>query len=233
MKYLIRVLPYFLLVVHSVHAQEIVPACEEPRHHLVYDSDILRVLDVQIPSGDTTLYHTHDAAFFNIMISASAIDDQVPGGEWKEIITASDIPSIKTGDVSCTLEYADYPVTHRVRNAGNRLFHLIGIVNKRKRPVNGASQDKHELPGNSEIENRYFRQSRAAVAPGESIDLQDSNAPVVIVQVCEGKTQVSINKDSPRMLRAPGDFAVAGPGQPFEIVNRGSSPAEYVLVGVN
>ena len=81
MRFLITVLTYPLFIAHTVCAQEVVPVHEEPRHHLVYDNDILQVLDVQIPEGDTTLYHTHDSPIFTVGIFASSTDDQELGGQ--------------------------------------------------------------------------------------------------------------------------------------------------------
>ena len=79
MKYLITILAYLLFITQTISAQEVVPVHQEPRHHLVYENDILQVLDVQIPVGDTTLYHTHDAPIFYVFISASSTDDQELG----------------------------------------------------------------------------------------------------------------------------------------------------------
>jgi len=230
MKYMITILTFLLFITHTIRAQEVVPVYEEPRHHLVHDSDILQVLDVQIPAGDTTLYHTHDAPIFYVFISASSMDDQELGSKWIGV-TASSSPIFEAGEVACNLDYADKPVTHRVRNVGNSLFRLIGVVNKSYQPVGNVIQK--ELPGNVETENQWFYQSRAVVTPGESIDSQVSNSHIVIVQVDEGKLQVSIGEESRELLSSSGDCAVIKSNQSFEVVNLGRSPAEIVIISVN
>lgn len=230
MKYPSTVLTCLFFIARSLSAQEVVPVHEEPRHHLVYDNGILQVLDVRIPAGDTTLYHTHDAPIFYVFISASSMDDQELGGKWKGA-TASDSPLFKTGDVACNLDYADKPVTHRVKNVGDSLFRLIGVINKRNQPAGNIIQN--ELPGKAETDNPWFRQSRAVIAPGESLNSQVTNSPVVVVNVDEGKLRVSINKGSPELLVLPGDVAVANPSQHFEVVNEGSNPVEIVIVRIN
>ena len=49
-----------------------VPVFEEPRHHLVVDTPTLRILDIQIPPGDTTLFHMHNSAMIYVPIRARA-----------------------------------------------------------------------------------------------------------------------------------------------------------------
>ena len=230
MKCLITILTYLFFITQTTSAQEVVPVHQEPRHHLVYENDILQVLDVQIPVGDTTLYHTHDAPIFYVFISASSTDDQELGNKWRGV-TASDSPLFETGEVACNLDYADKPVTHRVRNVGNSLFRLIGVINRRNQPVDDVIQNG--LPGNVETDNRWFHQSRADVAPDESLEFPVSNSPIVIVQVDEGKLKVSIGEDSLKLLSSPGDFAATNPSQHFEVMNEGSNPVEIVIIRVN
>ena len=50
--------------------EKVVPVHQEPRHHLVFDSDAIRVLDIQIPPGDTTLFHTHSNPILYVNMSA-------------------------------------------------------------------------------------------------------------------------------------------------------------------
>ena len=50
-----------------------VPLSGEPRHHVVYESPSMRVHDIQIPPGDTTLFHTHDTAILYVPIARSRI----------------------------------------------------------------------------------------------------------------------------------------------------------------
>ena len=49
---------------------------------MVYESPSLRVHDIQIPPGDTTLFHTHDTAILYVPIARSTNRSQVLGEEW-------------------------------------------------------------------------------------------------------------------------------------------------------
>ena len=88
-------IPQLMVVVAGVAASSFTPAARlsaqdpppvplsgEPRHHVVYESPALRVHDIQIPPGDTTLFHTHDTAILYVPIARSTNRSQVLGAEW-------------------------------------------------------------------------------------------------------------------------------------------------------
>ncbi len=62
--------------------EKVVPVHEEPRHRLVFDSPVARVLDIQIPPGDTTLFHTHSNPILYVNMSSSQTRSQTLGQEW-------------------------------------------------------------------------------------------------------------------------------------------------------
>ena len=77
-------IPQLVVVVASVAASSFTPTARlsaqdpapvplsgEPRHHVVYESPVMRVHDIQIPPGDTTLFHTHDTAILYVPIARS------------------------------------------------------------------------------------------------------------------------------------------------------------------
>ena len=63
-------------------AERVVPVHQEPRHHLVFDSPGTRILDVQIPPGDTTLFHTHSDPILYVTMSTSRTRSQNIGEDW-------------------------------------------------------------------------------------------------------------------------------------------------------
>ena len=54
-----------------------VPVREEPHHKPVLENDYVRLLDVHIKPGDTTLYHIHAAPSVIVHITKSTIGIQV------------------------------------------------------------------------------------------------------------------------------------------------------------
>jgi hypothetical protein len=100
----------------AVGAQEAGPVHREPRHRLVLDSVRFRVLDIQIPAGDTTQYHVHDTAILYVIVNPSPTAAQVLGREWSA--GPGSRPLATTGDVFLDSTYAREALTHRVTNAG-------------------------------------------------------------------------------------------------------------------
>ena len=92
----------------------------EPRHHFVFQNQYVRVLDVQIPPGDTTLYHTHSHDSVFLRLSDSQTQSQSPGGEWSETRIS------KFGEVRFD-DNAAHLLTHRAKNVGTTLVHIIAV----------------------------------------------------------------------------------------------------------
>jgi len=69
-------------------AQTAVPVYEEPRHRLVLTHQLVRVMDVRIAPGDTTLFHIHDdfaAEQLSSRVLMQIHDElviEVAAGEW-------------------------------------------------------------------------------------------------------------------------------------------------------
>ena len=49
----------FIMQALLCSSQEVVPVKDEPMHHNVFENSFLRVLDVRIKPGDTSLFHKH------------------------------------------------------------------------------------------------------------------------------------------------------------------------------
>ena len=169
--------------------QQGVPVHAEPRHHLVFEHDAAFVLDVQIPPGDTTLYHTHADPIFYVSIGASSTRSQVTGRDWVGPGTG---PVRSPGWVSSNIRYADRPLTHRVNNVGDRLFRLIAVINRGHRPeADSAARAVGVAPAlptdlEAEIDNHWFRSFRLILEPGASNGPHRHAYPVVAVQVADG-----------------------------------------------
>jgi len=219
-----------LLLTSNCRVEEpVVSVHEEPRHYLVHDDEVVRILDVKIQPGDTTLYHTHDAPIFYVAIAVSPTDVQPFGGEWEGVL-ASDDPGWQPGEVACNIDYAVQPVTHRVRNVGISLFHLVAVINKRNRSSGGLTQYDILLPGEVETDNPWFYQSRITIVPFESVGLQHADLPTIIIQPSLGSLEFLLHPHNRKLMSSPGDFAVANPGQSFDVTNRGSSPTTIVIL---
>ncbi len=96
-----------------------VPVENEPRHHPVFQNGIARVLDVQVPAGDTTLYHVHSAPNIGVTIESASTWTQ----PWNERAGSVEPPGV-AGDLFDNWSRS-LPYTHRVGNADSVAFRYV------------------------------------------------------------------------------------------------------------
>ena len=201
---------------------QVVPVHEEPRHRMIFETASARVLDIQIPPGETTLYHTHRQPILYVTMSTSRTRNQNHGGEWSAAPAPAGAkmddsnlaiaPTSPPGRMMSTTSYAEKPQTHRVNNIGETLFRLIGVTNE-------SDGDASEAPSASfdskpEIANRWFRGYRHVLQKDETVGHTHDN-PVAVV-LAAGATTLEM-KNAERRVRSadvPGfiGYVVAGDG---------------------
>ena len=209
-----------------------VPLSGEPRHHVVYESGALRIHDIQIPPGDTTLYHTHDTAILYVPIATSRTRSQVLGAEWSGGGTPATPRTAPAGPgkVTSVITYLKEPYTHRVNNIGATVFRLVGIANR----TAGATADTDDVSGLSatpELVNRWYRAHRLTLKAGEATAPHRHATQVVVVMQTPGTASSSLEAASSwSPLNGPGDFA-RHDGSGLHVV-RNVGPGEVQLVEV-
>lgn len=212
-------------------AEKIVPVFEEPRHHLVVDTPTLRILDIQIPPGDTTLFHMHNSAMIYVPISSSRTRNQNLGEDWPApgaapaAAPAAPTPA-RPGRINGGANYVEKPTTHRVNNIGTTLFRLIGIANM----TPGDATPPAASSTKPEMENRWYRVERLVIAAGASAPVPTYAGVVVVVMQTTGSAAVDGAVWQP--LNGPGDFARVDGSTPYVVHNRGASEIEVVAVAV-
>ncbi len=215
-----------LMSASRLGAQAPVPMHEEPRHRLVLTHQQLRVMDVKILPGDTTLFHVHDVPALFVAISAAPVDLQLLDGEWGGTHPAAD-PGRKPGDVNVDTSYARQPITHRVTNVGSQLFNLIAITNSALMPNDSTSS---AMPGILELQNRWFRQSRALLAAGAAKRWYSADSPTIIVQPTPGAAGVLLESGGNHVLNKPGSWVLVPAGARYQLAS--ASSATLVVVQV-
>lgn len=212
----------------------VVPIDDEPRHHKVYDSGTTRVLDVQVPAGDMTLFHTHRTVILYVPISRSQTRTQVFGEDWRGgTATAAPLPpgsaNDRPGTVTSNTTYIDKPFTHRLHNFGDNLYRLFAVVNL-SAGSESETDDVSGLSAKPELVNRWYRAHRVVLAAGESSTLHRHTTPVVVVQQTAGR--VVSEGSAKRELSAPAMFSVHdGPGM-HHVRNTGTGPVDVIEVEV-
>lgn len=102
----------------------VIPVDQEPRHRFVFADDALRVLEVAIVAGDTTLAHRHDNDLATINVENGRTRTRNEGAEWGA-------PRVRAlGEVTFN-EYAGTPVAHTVQSIDAIGYRLVGVENLR------------------------------------------------------------------------------------------------------
>ncbi len=96
-----------------------VPVREEPRHKPVIVNQYFRVLDVNIPPGDTTLFHIHETPSLFLRFTSSYVAVQVMDSAWGQ--------KNKSIKGSADYDYFNYTRVHRVTNQDKDSFHVADI----------------------------------------------------------------------------------------------------------
>lgn len=92
---------------------------QEPYHRVVFENQYVRVLDVVVNPGDTTLFHKHSLDNVAVQLNDANIKRQFPDEDW----VATPAREGSVGFVAGTRT----PYTHRISNAGTTVFHVLDI----------------------------------------------------------------------------------------------------------
>ena len=60
----------------------IMPVHQEPHHRQVFQYGPMRIIDLQIPPGDTSWFHSHEWPVFYLTVADSQTRTQVLGEDW-------------------------------------------------------------------------------------------------------------------------------------------------------
>ena len=122
------------------------PVHQEPHHRQVFQRGPMRILDLQVPPGDVSWFHTHEWPVYYLTTSDSPTVSQNLGEEWgagtprprpcasrgrraapagapcAAGAPAARGPARGRPRLMSDLSYAERPNTHRIRNDGPRCF---------------------------------------------------------------------------------------------------------------
>ena len=185
-----------LFALIPVAAQAPVPVANEPRHHLKFENQYVRVFDVQVPPGDTTLFHTHSNDYLFVSIGDATLKAEVMGGQPGDLI-------VKDGDT----RFTKAPITHRVANIGKNLFRNI-TIEVLKSPGVGAGSQAKDLPGHTLVlDNDRVHAERIVIEPGKSIPTHTHHHSGLGVCVAGAEIQIESPGQKPRTVKfEPGGF---------------------------
>jgi hypothetical protein len=199
----------------------VVPVYKEPHHRVRFDNGVVRVYDVMVNKGESSLFHEHAADNFGVWINTTTMVDQRLGEQ-------SGVYSNKTGKIT-------YGSTEK-----GPYTHLIGSIDGVFRSVTVEINSKSRLGPNAEtpkrsdkhftivLENSRGRVYRMILKPSETTELFTRPANTLIVALSGGRV-TEVMEGKPRFWDSePGDFQWVNAPEKLTIKNDGAMDLDVV-----
>ena len=176
-------------------------AKDEPRHRLKLENEYVRVLDIEIPPGDQTLFHTHDLDYAYLMVNNALLRNEVMGqpGSAELKITAGLVGYYRANAGA---------YTHRFTNIGSEPFRAIGIELLRPGPSPDVTAPLPDSSGYvAVLDNERVRAYRLVLEPGQSTSMVAVPGPGVRVAATAGRVlQQPAGAEPVELELVPGRF---------------------------
>ena len=201
----------------------VVPTVKAPFHVPAFQNDYVTLLNVYIPPGRSTGYHTHTLDILTVVVEDADTAAQILGLP----------PNPATHSPRGRLAFSAYgkqPQTHKVTNVGSTPFHIVALEFVSARSGGFTPSSRAEVPGYALImDNERLRAWRLALEPGQSVAAVTQQAPGIRV-IVDGGELVEIVPGQPERAMAPklGEFFWQEPGVTRAIRNTGTSRIELV-----
>jgi len=199
-----------------------VPVRLEPRHKVALENEFIRLLDVRILPGDTSLFHIHQTPSFFIPLSNTAIGSQVKG----------QLPQESKFNAGATWYngFENGPLIHRVWDSDTIALHVIDLelLSAKNTTLPATAQ----LTGfKIDFENEKLRVYKFGISSNQTISLPVIATPMVFISVSGSDVQIQNQdkKDSKYYIKA-GAFQWLEPNQNFSIDNKETDTADVILI---
>jgi uncharacterized cupin superfamily protein len=190
---------------------------QEPHHKVVFRNDYVRILDLSIMPGDSTLMHIHSAQSAVLWMSNSTFEIRNAG-------ESAVMTKVKAGDVVFRA-YGEKPATHVVLNSDTAIFHCM-VVEMIK-----PAQDKDTCPILSatgiklQWQKGHLSAYKAVINRDQRYNLPESGCARILIVV--SGTVTTASSGNAQSLNA-GGFAFFPPYRNIRI--NGKEDAAYVLL---
>lgn len=218
-----RSLLLFCLAFSSHAADTPVPVRDEPYHKVVFENEYVRMIDVQIPPGKTSLYHVHAVPSVIVYLTKSTNHSQT----WGEQTTT---PRHTSPGESRYAAYDEKPLTHRVTNLGSGLFRVWDI--ELLRPVSDREPCAVVAQLNVEFrwEQKRVRAYNVRLDAGGRCDFPAAACARLLVNISGELSAVSDTDARSKRELSAGGFIFLPAESRFQINNPGKEKAEGVLL---
>ncbi|MFL6579324.1 MAG: hypothetical protein ACJ8G2_01165 [Burkholderiales bacterium] len=201
--------------------ERVVPANEEPRHVVKLENEWVRLVDVEIPEGEQTLYHTHSLDYPYVLVTSVTLYNQIYGQEAKDV-------QMNAGFVGYYDAATKGAYTHRFINRGPGTFRAIGIELLKPASQSTASSLPPVAGAEVVLDNQRVGAYRIKLAPGASIGPLTIPGPSIRVAMTDGKLQHEIEDTLTQTRLTPAQFVFQPQTTSAKLTNVGDKELELV-----
>jgi hypothetical protein len=204
----------------------VVPVHKESHHRVRFDNGIVRVYEVKLKKGESTLFHEHAADNFAVRVSTNTIVDQRLGEQ-------SNVFSGKTGKVTLASTEKG-PYTHRVGSVDD-YFHVVDVeINSKSRlGPNVETPKRSDKRFTIVSETSRGRAYRMILKASESTEVFARPANTAIVALSGGRvTEVTEGKPPRYWDSEPGNFRWVNAPDKLTIKNDGVIDLDVIEIEI-
>ncbi len=204
---LLLILPFSVL--YSLCAAQ-VQVSKEPRHHNIFENGHVRLLDVHIPPGDTTMIHIHSTPSVFVILT-----NNVKAGS--QVISEEKIARLNTGDNDNIWFEGFYkqPRIHRVWNSDTAEYHVMDIELTNKNFIS-VDSPLHRQAFRLLFDEKPVRAYLLTMMNLVNLNIPARKADLLMIRLTDSNLDISVNGKS---LNKKGDFIYIPSGNPVEIKN--------------
>ena len=203
-----------LMYVLKLNAQDTVATSKEPHHKNVFENQYVRVLDLHIAPGDTTLFHKHEIPCVSLSLHPVKTGGQT--------IVDDKGPKVASLDRRITFDgFYQSPRVHRVWNRDTAVFHWMDIevltkgdqILEAPITLNGFTQVFDAPP---------VRAYRLVLKGNEKLKFKRTGPLLIVGLTNEGKV-----KGNKKSFSKEGSFLFVKPSKKISLANK--TEQEYTL----
>lgn len=204
----------------------VVPITAEPDHKIRFDNGIVRIYEVVLQKGRSTLMHEHRADSFAVFFSSAQVTNEPHGG-------GKPVVSNGTPGLVVFASTAKGPYSHRITASGETTFHVIAVELLSPTPAGSATAAHRPGAFKVVLENPRGRACRVTLAPGEATETFTRPAGSALFAVSAGRISETIDGKSVRLWDfEPAHFRWFESSAKVSIKNESSKPIELVEIEV-
>jgi quercetin dioxygenase-like cupin family protein len=225
----------FCVTTVIVSAQAPVPANKEPHHRTTFENSQFRILDVNVPPGETTLEHSHNLDIVTVsMTNGTDTRVQTPGQPWGATRPRRSLGHVETND------YNGKPIVHRLETTGATAYNLFAVENLK---TSGWSTTPAVSAAGTTLakESRSFRVYNVALVKDRSQASHTHAVPTLVV-LLSGKVmsegpdeKAKANAPAPvglKQIDRPGQWVLVPAGDSHHLVRLGSEDGQILEIEV-